>query len=51
MFGDGHDYDWALADDEEIAMDDDAQKQETKYQDVSVTAVPSSHAATKFTCI
>ena len=30
IFGDGHNYDWALADDNEVAMDEDAQKLETK---------------------
>lgn len=34
VFGDGHDYDWALMDDDEVAMDDESQKPETKYQDV-----------------
>lgn len=43
MFGDGHDYDWALADEEETAMDDDTNKQETKYQDVSVILASPSH--------
>ena len=35
VFGDGHDYDWALVDEEEPSFDDEAQKQETRYQDVS----------------
>lgn len=34
MFGDGHDYDWALGDDEDAAMEDEAPKSEMKYQDV-----------------
>ena len=34
VFGDGHDYDWALADDDEPNFEDEAQKQETRYQDV-----------------
>ncbi|KAH9951462.1 transcription elongation factor Spt6 [Amylocystis lapponica] len=33
VFGDGHDYDWALADDDEVAYDEDA-KPEMRYQDV-----------------
>lgn len=34
VFGDGHDYDWALVDDEEPGYDDEASKHKTKYQDV-----------------
>lgn len=34
VFGDGHDYDWALQDDEEDGLVDDMQKVEMKYQDV-----------------
>lgn len=35
VFGDGHDYDWALIDDEEEALAEEAGKPEMKYQDVS----------------
>ena len=35
MFGDGHDYDWALVDDEELGQEEESAKAETKYQDVS----------------
>lgn len=38
VFGDGHDYDWALADDDEDALMDEAVKSEMKYQDVSIYA-------------
>lgn len=34
MFGDGHDYDWALVDDEENAYEAEQAKPEMKYQDV-----------------
>ncbi|THH00428.1 hypothetical protein EW145_g7080 [Phellinidium pouzarii] len=34
VFGDGHDYDWALVDDEEEARADDQSKPEMRYQDV-----------------
>ncbi|EJD02347.1 transcription elongation factor SPT6 [Fomitiporia mediterranea MF3/22] len=34
VFGDGHDYDWALVDDEEEIMAEEAGKPEMKYQDV-----------------
>ena len=34
VFGDGHDYDWALVDDEEDALVEEL-KPEMKYQDVS----------------
>ncbi|GJE87155.1 transcription elongation factor Spt6 [Phanerochaete sordida] len=34
VFGDGHDYDWALVDDDEAGMEEETQKAETKYQDV-----------------
>ena len=36
VFGDGHDYDWALVDDEEAVYEEDRAKPEMKYQDVSV---------------
>lgn len=42
VFGDGHDYDWALVDDEDAAMDEEMQKSETKYQDVSGTSFLST---------
>ncbi|KAI0780912.1 transcription elongation factor Spt6 [Trametes elegans] len=34
VFGDGHDYDWALVDDEEAAYEEEQAKPEMKYQDV-----------------
>ncbi|KAI6019291.1 hypothetical protein BKA83DRAFT_4495320 [Pisolithus microcarpus] len=34
VFGDGHEYDWALAGDTEVGLDEEAQKPEMKYQDV-----------------
>ncbi|KAI0636950.1 transcription elongation factor Spt6 [Trametes polyzona] len=34
VFGDGHDYDWALVDDEENAFEEEQAKPEMKYQDV-----------------
>lgn len=34
MFGDGHDYDWALVDEEDEYRDEQT-KQEMNYQDVS----------------
>ncbi|CCM04612.1 uncharacterized protein FIBRA_06796 [Fibroporia radiculosa] len=34
VFGDGHDYDWALMADDEAAIDEEQQKPEMKYQDV-----------------
>lgn len=34
VFGDGHDFDWALADDEETGFEEEQQKPEMKYQDV-----------------
>ncbi|KAI0340086.1 transcription elongation factor Spt6 [Trametopsis cervina] len=34
IFGDGHEYDWALGDDEEAPNEDDNPKSEMKYQDV-----------------
>lgn len=33
VFGDGHEYDWALAADEQVAIFNES-KQEMKYQDV-----------------
>jgi hypothetical protein len=35
VFGDGHEYDWALEADDEIQYDEDNLKPEMKYQDVS----------------
>ncbi|KAI9064455.1 transcription elongation factor Spt6 [Trametes sanguinea] len=34
VFGDGHDYDWALADDEQAVDEEEPLKPEMKYQDV-----------------
>ncbi|KAI6028716.1 SH2 domain-containing protein [Pisolithus orientalis] len=34
VFGDGHEYDWALVGDNEVEPDEEAQKPEMKYQDV-----------------
>ena len=34
VFGDGHDYDWALVDDEEPGYEEEQVKPEMKYQDV-----------------
>ena len=34
VFGDGHDYDWALVDDDEPAYEEEQVKPEMKYQDV-----------------
>lgn len=34
VFGDGHEYDWALAGDNEVEPDEETQKPEMKYQDV-----------------
>jgi transcription elongation factor SPT6 len=34
VFGDGHEYDWALAGDEELEFDEEHAKPEMKYQDV-----------------
>ncbi|KAJ3557008.1 hypothetical protein NM688_g1705 [Phlebia brevispora] len=34
VFGDGHDYDWALVDDEEVGLEEEIPKGEMKYQDV-----------------
>lgn len=34
MFGDGHEYDWALVDDDETRMDEEVGKADMKYQDV-----------------
>ena len=38
VFGDGTDYDWALEEDDAMAVDDITMKPEMKYQDVSVTS-------------
>ena len=35
VFGDGHDYDWALVDDEEAIFEEERAKPDMKYQDVS----------------
>ncbi len=34
MFGDGHEYDWALNEEEETGLEDELPKLEMKYQDV-----------------
>ncbi|TFK76387.1 transcription elongation factor SPT6 [Pluteus cervinus] len=34
VFGDGHDYDWALAGDDEVEYEEEQMKPEMKYQDV-----------------
>ena len=34
VFGDGHDYDWALADDDEAMVEEEHGKPDMKYQDV-----------------
>ena len=40
VFGDGHEYDWALEADDEIQYDEDHLKPEMKYQDVSANSLP-----------
>ena len=35
VFGDGHDYDWALVEDEEDAIAEESLKQDLSYKDVS----------------
>ncbi len=35
VFGDGHEYDWALAADDEVEYEEEQLKPEMKYQDVS----------------
>lgn len=35
MFGDGHEYDWALEGDDDLDFREDLLKPEMKYQDVS----------------
>lgn len=37
VFGDGHEYDWALADDDEARFDEELGKPDMKYQDVRST--------------
>ena len=39
MFGDGHDYDWALVEEEELGLEEEGPKAEMKYQDVRTTFV------------
>ena len=34
VFGDGHEYDWALVDDDDAVYDEEKLKPEMKYQDV-----------------
>ena len=36
VFGDGHDYDWALQGDDEQTYDEELLKPEMKYQDVRI---------------
>lgn len=36
VFGDGHDYDWALVEDEDVGLEEDVPKGEMKYQDVRI---------------
>ena len=36
VFGDGHDYDWALEGDDEQTYDEELLKPEMKYQDVRI---------------
>ena len=36
VFGDGHEYDWALVGDEEADYEEEHMKPEMKYQDVSI---------------
>lgn len=36
MFGDGHDYDWALAADDEYDYDEEQTKPDIRYQDVCI---------------
>ena len=39
VFGDGHEYDWALGGDNKMEPYQDTQKPEMKYQDVSTLSV------------
>jgi transcription elongation factor SPT6 len=43
VFGDGHEYDWALEADDEVQYDEDNLKPEMKYQDVSAITPRPSH--------
>jgi len=36
VFGDGHDYDWALAGDDEMDFEEERLKPEMRYQDVRI---------------
>lgn len=36
VFGDGHDYDWALEGDDDAEFNEDVLKPDMKYQDVSI---------------
>ena len=47
VFGDGHDYDWALEDDEQ-ELADDVQKMDMKYRDVSLTILSVRSLAEAF---
>ena len=40
VFGDGHDYDYALVDDEEAGYEEEQVKPEMKYQDVRPVHAP-----------
>lgn len=44
VFGDGHEYDWALAGDDEVDFDEEM-KPDMKYQDVGSTCPSSCHYA------
>lgn len=53
VFGDGHEYDWALEADDEIQYDEDNLKPEMKYQDVSANAlrthrIPASSTISRY---
>lgn len=41
MFGDGHEYDWALVGDEDMEEDEEQYKPDMRYQDVSASYVSS----------
>jgi hypothetical protein len=47
VFGDGHEYDWALEADDEVQYDEDNLKPEMRYQDVS--AITPQHIAVMLT--
>jgi hypothetical protein len=39
VFGDGHDYDWALEGEEDAPLDEEQMKPEMRYQDVRIPIV------------